>query len=77
MNRLFVLTILRILDERWVKGTFETHEHSEYGQLEITNINDERFHALETDIVPNTSPNLEVLRYDDRALIFEKGALPF
>lgn len=77
MNRLFVLTILRILDERWVKGTFETREHSEYGQLEITNINDERFDALHDDIVPNTSSNLEVLRYNDKALIVQKGYLPF
>jgi len=75
MNRLFILTILRILDERWVKGTFQTIECN--GQLKITTINDERFAALRDDIVPNTSPSLQVIRGWDTVVIQEKGDIPF
>lgn len=72
MERLSILTILRLLDERWIENTFTTSETEDC--LTINNINDERWHALESDIVPHTSKELTPVRDGDVVKVYFPGA---
>lgn len=53
MKTICILTILRVLESRWIKDTYSTFETGDV--LVIENVNEERKTALFDDILPNTS----------------------